>query len=245
MNFHFKFFTGSSNPKYLVSGQTSCSDSDTSTFSQCSFVVQPAYSSNHEYSSSNINSTTQIIDPSLEYYDEDELYQMELECDDDRPDRPNYLDLVGQSGSTPTVPRKPFYKFSVAANAYELNNLDNEALDAPIYGNTKLNATYCVDNYASLPCDTFLVACKTESDLNNSKSFCRSPLYQSAIIPCSSKSSGNDSESCGGDTTETSESQGKTHFLFEIFIFIKTKYIFNHIYFPFYCISYIFFFCNV
>lgn len=149
---------------------------------------------------------------------------MELECDDDdRPDRPNFLNLVGQSGSTPTVPRKPFYKFSVAANAYELNNLDNEALDAPIYGNTMLNNTYCVDNYASLPCDTFLVACKTESDLNNSKKFChRSPLYQSAIIPCSSKGSANDSESCGGETTETSESQGET-LLFLIFFYLDPK----------------------
>lgn len=132
-----------------------------------------------------------------------------MECDDDRPDRPNFLDLVGQSGSTPTVARKPFYKFSIAANAYELNNLDNEALDAPIYGGPILNNTYCVDNYASLPCDTFLVACKTESDLNSKNFSHRSPLYQSAIIPCNSRSGGDDSESNGGDTTETSESQGE------------------------------------
>jgi len=37
------------------------------------------------------------------YYDDD---------DDDRPNRPNFLDLAGQSGSTPMSSRKPRFQFS-------------------------------------------------------------------------------------------------------------------------------------
>lgn len=61
-----------------------------------------------------------------------------------------------------------------------------------------------------------MVACKTESDLSNSKRFNhKSPLYQSAIIPCNSKSgdsiqdADDGEESCTGETTETSESMGE------------------------------------
>lgn len=79
---------------------------------------------------------------------------------------------------------------AVAANSYELNNLDNEALDAPVY-----NAIYGslahqysdVNNqdFTSLPCETFLVACRTENDLlPGGDSFRhKNPLYQSAHVP--------------------------------------------------------------
>lgn len=63
----------------------------------------------------------------------------------------------------------------MACNGYDLNNLDNEMLDAPIYKHlpgspstvdplTMSDMSDCQD-FVSLPCDTFLVACKTESDL--------------------------------------------------------------------------------
>lgn len=127
--------------------------------------------------------------------------------DDDRPDRPKYLDLVGQSGSTPVVSRKPCFQFSLAANSYELNNLDNEALDAPIYtGKINNNNIENLENYNSLPCETFLVACMTESDLNvKSEKFChKNPMYQSAVIQCSSSSSGSGK---GGDTMQHHQQQ--------------------------------------
>lgn len=79
---------GSSNPQYIVSSQTTsvCSDSEQSVASQCSFIVQPAENADNE------------------------LFKMLGE--EDRPDRPSFLDLTGQSGSTPMVPRKPRFQFS-------------------------------------------------------------------------------------------------------------------------------------
>lgn len=112
------------NQKYTVTTQSSsvCSDSETSTISQCSFVVQ-----------SNQNSTFTVLDhqqqPQLqpqplnvdqdsEYYNEDELWKM-MEVDESDGDgsnldksRPSYLDLAGNSGSTPIVSRKPRFQFS-------------------------------------------------------------------------------------------------------------------------------------
>lgn len=112
-----------------------------------------------------------------------------------------------------------------AANAYELNNLDNETLDAPtmyalscsggnpgqgtggccandpytINGSCCHNKENTINNnnsqdFNSLPCETFLVACKTESDLDDSsnynnrslyvKSFNhKNPIYQSVNVP--------------------------------------------------------------
>lgn len=98
--------------------------------------------------------------------------------------------------------RKPRFQFSVAnTNAYELNNLDNEALDAPtvyaLKGSTDIAAASSGgsssdrDQFMSLPCETFLVACKTENDLNADstdaiyvKHFAhKSPLYSSVNVP--------------------------------------------------------------
>lgn len=54
-----------------------------------------------------------------EYYNEDELWKM-MEVDEsdydgsnlDKSSRPSYLDLAGNSGSTPIVSRKPRFQFS-------------------------------------------------------------------------------------------------------------------------------------
>ncbi|XP_074039161.1 tyrosine-protein phosphatase non-receptor type 13 isoform X2 [Leptinotarsa decemlineata] len=73
-------------------------------------------------------------------FDEDafnSLFSMESE-DGDRPPRPVSLDLYNPN-QTPVAARKPRFNFSLAHNAYELNNLDAEVLDAP-------NLTYNLGN---------------------------------------------------------------------------------------------------
>lgn len=139
------------------------------------------------------------------FYDSDELENLEHDNECSRVKRPEYLNLPasgGQvdSGSTPIASRKPMYKFSIAtANAYELNNLDNVDLDAPT--SYRLNSSDDIDEadgehvFTSLPCETLLLACKTENDLKKSdengteeclyvtKKFGKNqPLYQSAQV---------------------------------------------------------------
>ncbi|XP_063704457.1 uncharacterized protein LOC134833898 isoform X2 [Culicoides brevitarsis] len=115
-----------------------------------------------------------------EFYNEDELLSM---VDDEsyygeRPGRPNYLDLT-QPGSTPTGLKKP--QFSIAkANAYELNNLDNDVLDAPTIYTLNPSSEQIGDDFTSLPCETLLVECKNKKDLEYVSKFTRGhPMYQS------------------------------------------------------------------
>lgn len=70
--------------------------------------------------------------PSLPLEDDtyNSLFCAEPEDDCDRPSRPSSLDLCNTKG-TPVITRKPKFNFSLAHNAYELNNLDPEILDAP------------------------------------------------------------------------------------------------------------------
>lgn len=84
----------------------------------------------------------------------------------------------------------------VAANSYELNNLDNDALDAPVYNTIPHNPInqYGSENsqdFTSLPCETFLVACRTANDFlpagGGGSSFRHmNPLYQSAHVQLTS-----------------------------------------------------------
>lgn len=131
------------------------------------------------------------------YYCDDEIDIESLYEEDDEPQkRPNFLNLAGESGSTPMSSRRPRFQFSVATtNAYELHNLDNEALDAPtmyaLNGDPVNGQPPGNDQFISLPCETFLVACKTENDLNADstdaiyvKHFAhKSPLYSSVNVP--------------------------------------------------------------
>uniref|UniRef100_A0A1L8DKL8 Putative glutamate receptor-interacting protein 1 n=1 Tax=Nyssomyia neivai TaxID=330878 RepID=A0A1L8DKL8_9DIPT len=106
--------------------------------------------------------------------------------------RPSFLNLgaATQSGNTPVVSRKPMFQFTVPSNAYELNNLDNEVLDAPIYHQSRSSSRDnqqgdASQDFTSLPCETFLVACKTESDLRDmlqTNFNHRNPIYQSAQL---------------------------------------------------------------
>lgn len=145
------------------------------------------------------------------YYDSDELEKLEHDDESqDRLKRPEFLNLGAQSGSTPVVSRKPIYQFSIAtANAYELNNLDNAVLDAPTSYKMGFHSSDMhndcgedgANNFTSLPCETLLLACKTENDLMNSptddsetclyvKKFGKNqPLYQSAQVQINHKQS--------------------------------------------------------
>lgn len=103
-----------------------------------------------------------------------------------------------------------FY-FTVASNAYELNNLDNEALDAPMYSGTmatdeiaqNLNMSASSQDFTSLPCETFLVACRTEKDINTEiDSFnYKNPMYQSAHVQLTSADNPSEETKKGGRYT--------------------------------------------
>lgn len=148
------------------------------------------------------------------FYDSDELESLEHDndcssSDNNRYKRPESLTIkamkgTGDSGSTPLASRKPLYKFTIATtNAYELNNLD-AVLDAPTTTyRMDSNASDLLSNdiidghdlsFTSLPCETLLLACKTENDLRKSplndtdtclyvtKFSKNQPLYQSAQV---------------------------------------------------------------
>ena len=111
-----------------------------------------------------------------------------------------------------------FLFYIVAANSYELNNLDNEALDAPIYSisskNNPVANLVSIDecdgqNFTSLPCETILVACKNENDLRannvrNSFNY-KNPLYQSAHVQSMVQNNNKDAE----DSTTSSEERNE------------------------------------
>lgn len=100
-----------------------------------------------------------------------------------------------------------------AANGYELNNLDNEVLDAPVY-NTMCNnpnlsnhpyQNEINNDFTSLPCDTFLIStrvndnCTTDEDDQFSY---KNPMYQSAHVQAKSKPIVNDEEIYHVENTE-------------------------------------------
>lgn len=151
------------------------------------------------------------------FYDSDELEKLEHDGDSpDRRKRPEYLNLNSQNASTSAVSRKPNYQFSIAtANAYELNNLDNAVLDAPTSYKMGLGMNDDGDdganNFTSLPCETLLMACKTENDLRNSsvndtdtclyvtKFNKNQPLYQSAQVQINHKQNNDVADGASGE----------------------------------------------
>ena len=127
--------TGSStsSANYVVCSQgtsSSCSDSEASTLSQNSLSARPVaigyyQSSGAEGEGHSSNDTYTIKEDSSEaedqpYYNQDEEIQDGIEDDEydvydenqPRPDRPRFLDLGGQTGTTPVVSRKPMFQFS-------------------------------------------------------------------------------------------------------------------------------------
>lgn len=122
------------NQTYTVNTQSSvCSDSETSTISQCSFVGQPLKQPQQQCNN-DVHDGTFIVDdhykhqqkPSgdeSEYYNDEELWRM-MDVDESgcagggrqsihSRNRPNELDVYsGSSGYTPVVSRKPMFQFS-------------------------------------------------------------------------------------------------------------------------------------
>lgn len=116
--------------------------------------------------------------------DEDSFNSLFIQDDDDDPDRPNRpasLDLYNPN-QTPVAARKPKFNFSLAHNAYELNNLDAEILDAPnlTYNmnedlhNAEIEST---DGYPHEPAS--MPHIPTESTFSY-----KNPAYQSAHPSC-------------------------------------------------------------
>lgn len=109
---------------YIITSQPSssvCSDSEQSTISQCSFFIQS------KNAAENPLSVTYTIpeNDSTEFYAEDELWKMEDESDSsDKQNRPSYLDLAGNSGSTPVVSRKPRFQFTGTKQTIRVNKTD-------------------------------------------------------------------------------------------------------------------------
>lgn len=117
---------------------------------------------------------------SLFYVDSDET---------DKPSRPSSLDLYNPN-RTPVAARKPKFNFSLAHNAYELNNLDADVLDAP-------NLTYNLgaeDGGSAESGDAPKEpASMPHIPTNNSQGFSyKNPAYQSAHPQCISSEEGGD-----------------------------------------------------
>ena len=126
------------NQTYTVTMQSSsvCSDSETSTISQSSFVNQtlkqaPTCDNRLMNGTFTVEQFKQSPPPpqqqqqqplqqrpcgeDSEYYNEEELWRL-MDVDEcgttEHPDRPNLLDIGGSSGCTPVVSRKPMFQFS-------------------------------------------------------------------------------------------------------------------------------------
>lgn len=206
---------GQSNQTFIISEGTSSgtmtpySDSSADTLTVISQSQRMQYYDPHE-----LKRIMPDDDDGEGYYDSDELEKLEQEGDspDGRRKRPEHLSLATHSGSTA---RKPFYQFSIATtNAYELNNLDNAVLDAPTSYNMGFGRNDDDDganNFTSLPCETLLLACKTESDLkkspNDDTDTClyvtkfnkNQPLYQSAQVQINHKQSNDVVDGANGE----------------------------------------------
>lgn len=191
---------GAATGRTASNGQSTAhlSDSEASTLSQGSFSIQHVatnYGSGRSAASSGAEETYTIVEDGPEsadfesisddqqYYRSEEISDVVLDDDydaysstDSRCSRPNYLNLI--SGKYP----------------FELNNLDNDLLDAPMYkqlpgspGEGGVGADHSMSDsqdFVSLPCDTFIVA---ESDLKRREREGnhfqhKNPVYQSVQI---------------------------------------------------------------
>ncbi|XP_063909524.1 tyrosine-protein phosphatase non-receptor type 13-like isoform X3 [Zophobas morio] len=119
---------------------------------------------------------------SLPYDDDINLFTIDPD-DGDRPSRPSSLDLYNPN-QTPVACRKPRFNFSLAHNAYELNNLDADVLDAPNLtynlGNDDVKSTEveCGDSFPKEP------ASMPHIPSDNPGFSYKNPAYQSAHPPC-------------------------------------------------------------
>lgn len=119
------------------------------------------------------------------------LFSIDGSSEDDRPSRPSSLDLYNPN-QTPVAARKPRFNFSLAHNAYELNNLDPEVLDAPNltynlggasddhHVNSATDVECGGDNVPQEPASMPHISCTT----NNPGFSYKNPAYQSAHPQC-------------------------------------------------------------
>lgn len=205
--------TYTENMEYLT-----CSDSETSTISQTSLIEQSM--AQYQPFDGESSHTTNLRQPEenskvqSKYYNEEELWHLmegiEYSRNASQPDRPCHLDIFGSSEYTPLMSRKAILHFSgnfvrrklaiiyvliliifvIAANGYELNNLNNEALDAPVYNsksnqlnlNSEMHQHANYNDYASLPCEAMSMS-HTFNSKNYGEEFSyNNPAYQSANI---------------------------------------------------------------
>lgn len=226
---------------------TNYSDSEASTLSQGSFSIQAVPTTaggNHPhlgYSSGGEDTYTIVEDgpesadfesitDDQQYYRNEEISDGVVLDDDDcdgfsmdsRSTRPSYLNLSsggGGAGSSCGYAKK--YPFQ--CNGFDLNNLDSELLDAPMYkqlpgcsgaAGTGTDTDYSISDcqdFVSLPCDTFIVP--AESDLKRrvggggSRQFQHgNPVYQSVQV----NSSGGGSGSGCGAASATERNAGSS-----------------------------------
>lgn len=199
---------------------SNCSDSEASTLSQGSFSIQPVATNYGSSCNSGAEDTYTIVEDGPEsadfesisddqqYYRNEEIQDVILDDDfdvystDSMSSRPNYLNLSGRSRQN--------YPFT-CNGGFELNNLDNDLLDAPMYkhlpgspsaGQASGEVMSDGQDFVSLPCDTFIVA---ESDLKRRNGGGggmhpgnhfqhKNPVYQSVqMVPSNGTGGG-----CGG-----------------------------------------------
>jgi hypothetical protein len=207
---HNKSSDNQSYSNYSEGSTATFSDSDTSTIiSQNNSNQMPPLSSSSSSCCNNhpaypANAICDNDNPEAYYCDSEllELCGEDISLNGDLQNRASYLNMTGESGHTPVSSRKPIFPLSVARNnAYELNNLDNEALDAPtMYTLNGQLAAPEANDFTSLPCEAYLVACKTESDLHEDscdaiyvKHFNhKSPLYSSVNVQLKDKNTVSD-----------------------------------------------------
>lgn len=145
--------------------------------------------SQNSETSSKYNSEEQFHEGMLQKcslpFTEDSFHSLFIIDDgDDRPSRPSSLDLYNPN-QTPVAMRKPKFNFSLAHNAYELNNLDPEILDAPNIkynlGNEEVKSTEveCGDSFPQEP-----VSMPHIPHTDNRGFSHKNPAYQSAHPQC-------------------------------------------------------------
>ncbi|KAF7272851.1 hypothetical protein GWI33_014395 [Rhynchophorus ferrugineus] len=127
-----------------------------------------------------------------------------IDSDDlDRPSRPSSLDLYNPN-QTPIASRKPRFNFTLAHNAYELNNLDPEVLDAPNLAYNLGNedgASVEIDSSDRYPTEPASMPHIPLDNAGPTFSY-KNPAYQSAHPPCI--------ENDGRSSSSTSKSSQNT-----------------------------------
>ncbi|XP_071051567.1 tyrosine-protein phosphatase non-receptor type 13-like isoform X2 [Onthophagus taurus] len=144
--------------------------------------------------------------------DEDSFNSLFLEDDDSdkQPSRPSSLDLYNPN-QTPVASRKPKFNFSLAHNAYELNNLDAEILDAPnlnynIGEEGTSTEVECGDSFPQEPASMPHIPASDNPGFSY-----KNPAYQSAHPPCGTENFENNTGINAGKCVNKGNDDGNTN----------------------------------